>query len=241
MKHSPIISKPANMKSIPYPPRYAPLFVPLCAVVVASLWVLSACTRTAEPSAEVFTSAMNSYLAKRGDLCLGKNAWPIDVTQHEVDVGARNALQMPVLEKLGLVASTVAQVDVNDEGTLHHMKVRRFALTDAGHKYYLTRDPGRETVKTSVAAAPKGDFCAAKLSLDHVVGWELHQTTDTAQRQAVVSYTYRIDAAPWAQDAQVQKVFPVVSNVLRGAGTAQLQETFTLTNAGWVAVDLQGS
>jgi len=225
------------MKPIPYTPPYTPL----CAVVVASLIGLSACTRTAEPTAEVFTAAMNTYLAKRGDLCLGKNSWPIDVTQHEVDVGARNALQMPVLEKLGLVASTVAEIDVNDEGTLHHMKVRRFALTDAGHKYYLTRDPGRETAKISGAAAPKGDFCAAKLNLDHVVGWELHKTADGAQRQAVVTYTYRIDAAPWAQDAQVQKVFPVVSSVVRGAGTAQLQETFTLTEAGWVAVDLQGS
>ena len=231
------------MKPTPDAPHdtnhHSNFFAPLCALALASLLGLSACSRSVEPSAEVFTAAMNSYLAQRGDLCLGKNVWPIDVTQHEVDVGARNALQMPVLEKLGLVASTVAQITVDDEGTRHDMKVRRFALTDTGHKYYLARGPGHATAK--VATAPKGDFCAAKLSLDHVVGWELHQASKGLQRQAVVTYTYRIDAAPWAQDAQVQRVFPVVSSVLRGAGVAQLQETFTLTDAGWVAVDLQGS
>ena len=48
-----------------------------------------------------FTRAMNTYLEKRGDLCLAKSSWPIDVTQHEIDIGARNAVQMPVLERLG--------------------------------------------------------------------------------------------------------------------------------------------
>ncbi len=36
----------------------------------------------------------------------------------------------------------------------------------------------------------------------------------------------------------LQKVFPVVAQVIRGAGSAQLQETFKKTETGWVAVDL---
>ena len=217
------------------------LYVPFCTVAMASLLGLSGCTHTEELNAQTFTAPMNSYLAKRGDLCLGKNVWPIDVTQHEVDVGARNALQMPVLEKLGLVTSTVAEIDVNDEGVLHHMKVRRFALTDTGSKYYLTRDSAAGTAKNPAAHATQGDFCAAKLSLDHVVGWELPKPAEGAARHAVVTYTYRVEAAPWAQNLEVQKVFPVVSGVVHGAGVAQLKEAFTLTDKGWVAVDLLGS
>ena len=199
--------------------------------------MLSACSRGGNAdanlgiNAEVLAAGLNTYLAQRGDLCLAKNVWPIDVTQHEVDVGARNALQMPVLERLGLVSSTIAQVEVDDEGTTHRMKVRRYALTEEGRKHYHVR-----TGTDSKAAL--GDFCAASLSLDKVVGWEL---VKGAEPSAVVTYTYRIDAAPWTRDAEAQKVFPMVANVVRGAGTAKLQETFRRTDHGWVAVDLLGS
>jgi hypothetical protein len=51
-------------------------------------------------------------------------------------------------------------------------------------------------------------------------------------------YTYQVKAAPWTGDEELQKVFPVVAQVIRGAGSAQLQETFRKTETGWVAVDL---
>lgn len=201
------------------------------AVLLASVGGLAGCTRNDSPDAAALDAALHTYLAKRGDLCLAKNTWPIDLTQREIDSGARNALQLPVLERLGLARSEVAEVDVNDEGTLHHMKVRRYALTDAGRKFYIMRGNGD--------AARSGDFCAAHLSLDRIVGRELHGSG--AQRRAVVTYTYRVDAAPWTKDAEVQKVFPMVASVIRGAGTAQLQETFAHSDAGWIAVDLQGT
>src|ERR1700759_2773089 len=129
---------------------------------------LAACSDRA-PDATTFVAPMTAYLAARGQLCLAKTAWPIDVTQHEIDTGARNARQMPVLERLGLVSSSVAEIDVDDEGTLHHMKVRRFALTDAGRAYVVARPvSARRTT-------PVADFCAATLSLDRIVGWELHR------------------------------------------------------------------
>jgi hypothetical protein len=196
---------------------------------------LAACSHRDEPDAKVLGAAMQTYLAQRGDLCLAKSEWPIDLTQHEIDVGARNALQMPVLERLGLVESTVAEVDVDDEGTTHRMKVRRYSLTDAGRKFYVKHDAGAG----SRGKAAQSDFCAAHLSLDKIVNWSL--TQNGSQRQAVVTYTYHVDAAPWTKDAEVQKVFPVVAGVIRGAGTAQLQEAFALGDAGWTAVDLQGS
>jgi hypothetical protein len=197
-------------------------------LAVVAVLTMAACAGNAEPDAKVFSAAMNSYLARRGDLCLAKPTWPIDLTQREIDSGARNALQLPVLERLGLVASTVAEIDINDEGTLHHMSVRRYQLTGAGRKHYVMR-------------GATGDFCAARLSLDRVVSWQLNDGGADKRRHAVVSYTYHADAAPWTSDAQIQKVFPMVASVVQGAGTAQLQEAFTLTSSGWVADDLLGS
>jgi hypothetical protein len=208
-----------------------------CILSSAALCVLAlgACSRADAPSDAVFGTALRSYLAQRGDLCLGKNRWPIDVTQHEIDVGGRNARQMPVLERLGLVNSSVAEVDVDDEGTLHHMKVRRFALTDAGRKYYLTR------TGADGKAAGQGDFCAGHLSLDRVVGWKLGPPGEGGPQRAVVSYTYAIDPAPWTADAEVQRVFPVVAGVVLGAGTAQLEESFRRTKDGWVPAEFEGT
>lgn len=204
--------------------------------LIASALVLNAlsgCARSPAPSSDQFAAALKDYLAQRGDLCLAKTDWPIDLTQHEIDTGARNALQLPVLERLGLASSTVAEVDVQDDQAVsHRMKVRRYALTEAGRQFYLTRERatpggGRQTV---------GDFCAARLSLDRVVHWEL--AGEGRDRLATVSYTYQVKAAPWTADAEVQRVFPVVAQVIRGAGSAQLQERFRPTATGWVAVDL---
>lgn len=200
---------------------------------------LVGCQAGSEPDSAVFSIAMQTYLAERGQLCLAKNHWPIDVTQHEVDIGARNALQMPVLERLGLVASSPAEVDADadaDQRTPHLIEVRRYALTDAGRRFYITRASSRRA-----GTAPQADFCAAQLSLDRVVGWDLHKAANGTAARAVVTYTYQVEAAPWTSDAEAQKVFPMVAGVVRGAGKAQLQETFVLTAAGWVAADLEGT
>jgi hypothetical protein len=204
--------------------------------LVAALAALSACTAPPEASRETFTKAMQTYLAQRGDLCLAKDRWPIDVTQHEVDIGARNALQMPVLERLGLVSSRVATIDIDDGGIRHRMDVRRYALTDAGRRHVVTRGPAN----AASAQAGQSDFCAARLSLDKVVDWKLGRQAEEAAPVATVMYTYRVEAASWTSDPDIQKVFPVVAGVIRGAGSAQLQETFVSTDKGWIAIDLRG-
>jgi hypothetical protein len=70
------------------------------AYVLLSVIVIAGCNQQAEPSTENFTKGMNSYMQEHGDFCLAKSSWPIDVTQHDMDTRGRNALQMPVLEKL---------------------------------------------------------------------------------------------------------------------------------------------
>jgi hypothetical protein len=207
-------------------------------IALSCMLALTACGNKLDANLENLTSGMNTYLSKKGDLCLGKNTWPIDVTQREMDAGARNAVQMPVLEKVGLVKSSVASVDVKDAdtGLSSTIKVMRYDLTDEGKKYYLTRETHVLKAQPGINVQ-QGDFCAAKLTLDKIVGWEL-QKTDPARPEAVVTYTYKVTAAPWTANADVQKVLPMVARIVHGAGIEQLKETFRKTDQGWVSVDL---
>jgi len=201
---------------------------------------LAACGSRTEANRDTLTQAVNGYLSKRGDLCLGKYDWPIEVSAQEFQNGGRNAIQLPVLEKLGVVRSTVlsasehSQQDAYSQQGAHSQQgaaafaARRYELTEDGKKYYLKREAA------GMHARP-ADFCAAKLSLDKIVGWEVHH--NGAQSEAVVTYTYRVNAAPWAQDPDAQRVFPAVARVLSGAGKAQLREVFALTGHGWAAKD----
>jgi len=218
------------------PRRCSRLF--LLSLALPSLLVLDGCHRSPklDPKAATianFTSGMVAYLKARGDLCLGKE-FPLDVSERELQVGSRNALQMPVLERAGLVTSHEAVGEAKTEDGPVPTKVRRYRLSDEGQRYYLSRPvPG--------AAAKSGqplvhsDLCAAKLSLDKVVGFELSPGEHTS---AAVSYTYQVEAAPWTRAPEVRQVFPAVANVILGEHTAQLKEGFTLTEAGWVANEL---
>jgi hypothetical protein len=188
------------------------------------------CRPKSDTSAEAFGAAVTDYLAKRGTLCVGKPTWPIDVTESAASRGSRDAIQLPVLERLGLVTSSVETVAVpGEEGSPPtQQQARRYRLTDDGMRYY-------------VQAGPDGhrDLCAAKLTLDHVVSFALDDP-DAAEARALVKYTYRVDAFPWTTHDEAAKVFPAVAQVIRGAGSSTLEETFRRTPGGWIAVDLGG-
>jgi len=197
----------------------------LGAALLSSLTLLSGCgPQQPEANLQNLTAAMNAYLAKKGDLCLGKTRWPIDVPQREAGTRARNALQMPVLERLGLVSASKAKVEDEKDKEAGEIEVTRYALTGEGKKYFLEREP-------------QGDFCAAHLTLDKIVGWETRKDAKEPS-EVVVTYTYRIDAAPWTGDTEVQKVFPMVDRVVRGAGTMQLKQNFRRTDTGWVPAEV---
>jgi hypothetical protein len=198
--------------------------------------LLAACSSKTDLTADNLGTGMQAYLQKRGDLCLAKNTWPIDVTQKEMDANARNALQMPVLEKLGLVQSSIATVTATEDGRSAEIKVKRYELTAEGKKYYLNKEI-RSVKSDGDVKFQAGDLCAAKLSLEKIAGWEQVQTSD-GTKMVSVSYTYKIDPAPWMQNSEAQQVFPMVARVINGAGSMQLQESFKLTEQGWVAVDL---
>ncbi|RSZ36231.1 MULTISPECIES: hypothetical protein [unclassified Variovorax] len=199
------------------------LFVALGAVTMA---VLAGCgPQQPEANLQNLTVAMNAYLAKKGDLCLGKNKWPIDVPQREAGTRARNAVQMPVLERLGLVSSEKTKAKDDKDTEAGEIEVTRYALTGEGKKYFLEREP-------------QADFCAAHLTLDKIVGWEAPKNAKEPSEAVVVTYTYRIDAAPWTGDAEVQKAFPMVDRVVRGAGTMQLKQNFRRTETGWIPAEI---
>jgi hypothetical protein len=194
---------------------------------------LVGCADKRAPTAANFARGLHDYLRVRGDLCLGlsEDQWPIDVWPGSAAMHDRNAVQLPVLQKLGLVASSDAVVDKATVTGVSRVGVRRYRLTDAGHAALVKR-PGLSGGGSGVV-----DLCAAKLTLDQVTSWEI---TDRGggQRGALVHYTYRVDAAPWTRDPDARRVFPMVDRVVRGAGSAQLEEGFTLTADGWVANEL---
>jgi hypothetical protein len=205
-----------------------------CSLHLLCLIALGACTANA--NREELTRGMNAYLAKRGDLCLAKYDWPIDVTPAEFAAGARNAVQMPVLQKLGLVGVSEVSVETKTDHAVVATKVKRYQLTESGKKHYLIRELRTVTADGSKTVR-RGDFCVARLSLDKIVAWD-PPASDSARKETVVSYTYTVEAAPWLKDPDARRVFPMVDRVVQGARVAQLREAFALTKEGWVAKDL---
>jgi hypothetical protein len=205
------------------------------ALALSALTVFAGChDKSQDVSRENFTATVNDFLAQRGHLCLAKYDWPIYVTTDDFASGTRDALQMPVLEKLGIVTGKDMVVERTDpaNGKKITANARQYQLTAEGQKYYL-HIPEVVATATSRVTHP-ADFCAATLTLDKVVGWEKPTQVEGKTATSVV-YTYKIDPAPWAKDADAQRVFPMIKRVIEGAGTMQLREGVHLTSKGWVA------
>jgi hypothetical protein len=204
------------------------------ALALSALTLFAGChDNSQDVNRENFTATIDNFLTQRGHLCLAKYDWPIYVTTDDMAAGTRDALQMPVLEKLGLVAGKNVVVERTDENSKKiRANARQYQLTAEGQKYYL-HIPEVVATATSRVTHP-ADFCAATLSLDKVVGWERPAQVN-GQTATSVIYTYKIDPAPWAKSADAQRVFPMVKRVIEGAGTMQLREGVYLTAKGWVA------
>jgi hypothetical protein len=178
------------------------------------------------PSQKSLRPAVRKYLEEKGNFCLGKFEWPIAVSDEDRKVGTHNALQMPVLEKLGLVVASDSPRDPS---------VKNYSLTEEGQKYYLTK----QTITVNSAGQKirhPGDLCPAKLELDKVVAWDPPSEVD-GKSQTTVKYTYRIaKAADWTQDPEVRKVFPMIARIIDKAGSQQLMQLFAWSGHGWVAL-----
>ncbi|WP_454724443.1 MULTISPECIES: hypothetical protein [Cupriavidus] len=210
----------------------------MCVLGLAT--ALAACNqaKTAEQAArtdhETFAAALNNYLAHKGDLCLAKYDWPVNVEYKDGPITDRNAVQMPVLEKLGVVTAKDTVVEYKSESGAEQKKVRQYALSAEGQKYYLRR-PVQIPAPDGQVSHP-GDLCVAKLTLDKVIGWEPPRTLD-GKTQTAVMFTYKLDAAPWMRTPEALRAFPMAARVIEGTGTMQLREGFHLTPDGWLPND----
>jgi hypothetical protein len=182
--------------------------------------------------AATFTRAVAGYLERRGDLCLSRPVWPIDVPEGAAE--GPDAVQLPELERLGVVTSTL--VDERQGGVATPFRVRRYRLTAEGRKHYLDRDTRQPAALEDGRASAHADFCVVAVELGKVTRWDVQR--GGASRTALVSYTYGVDAPAWTRDARFQRVFPAVARLIVGAGSAELVEGFTLTPAGWTPNEL---
>src|ERR1700728_3923682 len=70
------------------------------------VFLLVSCASKKDANEKNFSEALNSYLAKKGQICLGiPSPWPVDMNESERRSGMGRAAEMAALEKVGLVRS----------------------------------------------------------------------------------------------------------------------------------------
>jgi hypothetical protein len=195
--------------------------------------LLAACQdpQARQPTRANLTAAVADYLAQRGHLCIARYDWPIVVTDADRQARGTDALQMALLESLGLVASHDTPV-LREHATL---PAHEYALTPAGQKYWL-QVPVVVATPTRRVTHP-ADFCVGTLSLDRVFGWEAPQVIDGRTVSSVL-FSYQVDPAPWTRTPDARRAFPLVMRAIDNAGSLQLRLGVHLTPQGWVADEL---
>jgi hypothetical protein len=193
------------------------------AAAASVMGVAGAQANTPAPSDKDLVPAVKAFLADHGDLCLAWYTWPRDLTAAEQQTGMNEAVQLPVLERLGIVQSAATDIGA-----------KRYTLTVKGRQYYLQKK--RTTL--NVHSQPEehaADFCVAHLTLDKVVKWSPPEPVN-GHLETTVRYTYHIQAADWMADPEAQKVFPVVDRIIRGQGNLLMSATAQLQDGRWAPV-----
>jgi hypothetical protein len=208
---------------------------------------------TAQPSRQVLTAAVNRYLADHGDLCVGKFTWPRVVTAEDRAANTNDAVQLPVLERLGLVESTDVSVEeakapaagttAPETGTpgsqpsadaARSEPAKQYSLTEKGRRYYLQKK--RVTIGAHDRPVEHdADLCVASLTLDKIGRWSPPEQVH-GHLETVVRYTYHVKAADWMADPQAREVFPVVDRIVRNDGNLLMSVTVRLQDGKWQPV-----
>lgn len=199
--------------------------------------LLVGCASKKDANEKNFSEALNSYLAKKGQICLGiPSPWPVDLNESERRSGMGRAVEMAALEKAGLVRSHETETEYTPPLSSRSVKTKvlRYELTDSGKTFYWEKDrlalAGNKQVQ--------GDLCYGQQTLDKIVKWD-GPTPDGDSKEASVFYTYKIEnLAEWAKNPDIQRVFPGVASTIDGATRTTLNQAVTLTNEGWVVKGL---
>jgi hypothetical protein len=181
------------------------------------------------------TAAVARYLAEHGDFCLGKMDWPVDLSALDERARGRDVVQMPVLESLGLVQSSMATAsrlegaDAEEGAAPRPVAVRRYALTASGERFTREREivvPGPQGERV----VRRRDLCVARLGLDAVIDWQPAGAPD----RYVATYTYVASVAPWASAPDFRRAFPMAARVIDGARATPLKQGFRRVGGAWV-------
>jgi hypothetical protein len=206
-------------------------------LTVFSVLLLVGCASKKDANEKNFSEALNSYLAKKGQICLGiPSMWPVDLNEAERRSAMGRAAEMAALEKAGLVRSHETETEYTPPLSSRPVraKVLRYELTDTGKTFYREKgglDLGRNK-------HVQGDLCYGQQALDKIIKWEGPTAVGDA-KEASVFYTYKIDnLAEWAKNPDIQRVFPGVASTINGAGNTQMNQALILTNQGWQAKGL---
>ncbi len=227
----------------------------MAASAAAGVMCLAGVAQAESDSAPTLTDkdlapAVEAFLEQHGDLCFAWYTWPRDLTAEEQQSGMGPAVQFPVLERLGILRSVALRApkpkhtaaaavgaqssEPESEQLAPPVPTRRYSLTAKGQQYYL-----RKQHKTlDVHGMPEvhdADFCVAHLTLDKVVKWTPPETADGTLETAI-RYTYRVKAAPFMSDPEVQQVFPMADNIIRGEGKLLMNASAQLQDGTWVPV-----
>ncbi len=213
---------------------------------------------TSQPSLRALTSAVNQYLADHGDLCVGKFTWPRIVTPEDRLARTNDAVQLPVLERLGLVKSThiatpatgkpasstptpadaavipVAQGSPPGPDAEKTESSKQYSLTEKGSRSYLQK----KRITLGVHDQPvehDADLCVARLTLEKVVKWSPPEQVH-GRLETMVSYTYHVKAVDWMADPQAREVFPIVDRIIRNEGSLLMSVTARLQDGKWQPV-----
>jgi len=206
-------------------------------LMLLGVLLLVGCASKKDANEKNFSEALNSYLAKKGQLCLGiPSAWPVDVNEAERRSGMGTAAEMAALEKAGLVRSHETETEYMPPLSSRPVKTKvlRYELTDNGKTFYREKDrlglAGNKQVQ--------GDLCYGQKALDKIVNWQ-GPTAAGDSKEATVFYTYRIEnLAEWAKNSDIQRVFPGIVSTTDGAGKTEMNQVLTLSNEGWTAKEL---
>lgn len=197
-------------------------------ILIAAAVAAPAPQQQPRPGNKALSAGLSEYLARQGDVCVGKFDWPIDVAPGDAEAGSRDAVQLPVLAQLGLAeAASGTVMRRNAEGEEREVPVQRYSLTEAGKKFYLKRDTVT-VAKTGEKVARQGDFCVGKLSLAKLVAWDA--------QTGMASYLYKFSAAPWMRESAAQQAFPMIAYIMKGQGRMQMKQKLRLERGRWVGV-----
>ena len=190
--------------------------------------------KPAAPSAEALAPVLDRYLAVHGEICVAKYDWPIDVSARDIASRTRDSIQMPVLERQGLVSSRDGYVVYRDDQGEESVPTKRYMLTEAGERFYKAHDVTLHAPGGGDGATHHRDLCAGQLELERIVRVNAPEANAAAQHVSV-AYQYRFKAEPWVTPDEVRRVFPMLDTLLQGQGKMEMQQGFHLVGEAWVA------